>query len=318
MSEKGADISSELMREKDVKSDILNICITASVMLILSFLVYIFRIPNPNIILLTGLALFTSLYGYGAGVTGGIITLIYSMFFFSVDNSFIHYEPVNFEKIIIIAFGVIMNIAFIGHLKHKQLEAIWKLKELNQILKLDNSVLEEATVTDSLTGVKNRFAFRRDYTSYERRNIIVMMLDVDDFKTINDTYGHTVGDLVLKQMGEALIDVFGKAWCYRYGGDEFLVVTDRMDDDCFNSLTAKLAERIGTFLKDDGTPIGVNFSGGYVYGTVRLGDDLRLMLRSADHNLYEAKKAGKNRFVGKEYSHIYAERLKKDPIDTGV
>lgn len=281
----------------------LQICLTAAVMLILSLLVYIFKIPNPNIILMTGLAVFTSLYGYKSGITAGIIMFSYSMFFFSTDNSFIRYDWLNLQKIIIIGLGTILNVLFIGHLKKKQLETMNKMAQLNYELKLNNHALEEATVTDSLTGVKNRFAFRRDYTQYEGCNIHVMMLDVDDFKNINDQYGHSMGDEVLKEIGKAIKDVFGKKGSYRYGGDEFLIVTENTEENQFKILVEKLKEQIKSIGIETSPPINVHFSGGYVYGEVKFSDDLRLMLQFADGNLYKAKNAGKDKFVGSAYLH---------------
>lgn len=295
----------ELMNENKGRSNtFFQICLTAVVMLILSLLVYIFKIPNPNIILMTGLSVFTSIYGYRSGVTAGIIMFVYSMFFFSTDNSFIYYDWLNLQKIIIIGLGTVLNILFIGHLKKKQLETMNKLTQLNKELKLNNHALEKATITDSLTGVKNRFAFRRDYTQYEGCSLHVMMLDVDDFKNINDNYGHSMGDEVLKQTGEAIKDVFGKTGCYRYGGDEFLIVTESIENDRFKILVEKFRDRIKNIGSQNDPPINVHFSGGYVYGKVRLNDDLRLMLQCADSNLYKAKNAGKDKFVGSEYFRI--------------
>lgn len=278
-------------------------------MFILTFLVYIFKIPNPNVLLLTGLAVFTSLYGYGAGITAGIIMFLYSMFFFSIDNSFIHYDALNLQKIIIVGVGTVLNVLFIGNLKQRHLETLHELEQANKELKLHNTALEEATSTDPLTGIKNRFAFRRDYSGYKGKSVYVMMLDVDDFKNINDSFGHSTGDEVLKQTGETLKAVFGNSSGYRYGGDEFLIVKDNIDEECFKTLVEEFRKRA----KDIGAGIdasfNVHFSGGYVHGVVKLNDDLRLMLRHADSNLYKAKNAGKDKFVGSEYDRENALML---------
>ena len=68
------------------------------------------------------------------------------------------------------------------------------LNELNQALQEDNLSLEAATIRDSLTGVKNRFALRRDYDKYFEKDVHLMMIDIDDFKKVNDNYGHSVRD----------------------------------------------------------------------------------------------------------------------------
>jgi diguanylate cyclase (GGDEF)-like protein len=119
-------------------------------------------------------------------------------------------------------------------------EYIENLHKLNDQLKEDNLSLEAATIRDSLTGVKNRFALRRDYERYSEKNIHIMMLDVDGFKNVNDTYGHTVGDFLLKKMGDALIDQFGGEYSYRYGGDEFLIIYPDIEEEDFKIVTDNL------------------------------------------------------------------------------
>ena len=70
--------------------------------------------------------------------------------------------------------------------------------------------------------LKNRWALERaDLTGQE---LILMIVDIDYFKQVNDTYGHQAGDEALKLVAEALKQEFGDQYCYRYGGDEFLVV----------------------------------------------------------------------------------------------
>ena len=204
--------------------------------------------------------------------------------------------------------GVLTN-AFrklIGNLK----EYIGNLNELNRNLAEDNLSLEAATIRDSLTGVKNRFALRRDYNKYVETDIHIMMLDIDDFKSVNDTFGHSVGDYLLKNVGSSLIDQFGTNYCYRYGGDEFLVVVPDMTEDDFKGKIISLEKQLEMIkLEDKAFP--VHFSAGYVYGHTYLDDDLRLMLRQADEHLYKAKGNGKNSFIGDAYDRLSAETIKK-------
>ena len=183
-----------------------------------------------------------------------------------------------------------------------------ELNELNRSLKEDNLSLEAATIRDSLTGVKNRFALRRDYDEYIEKDIHLMMLDIDDFKRVNDNYGHAVGDFLLKKLGDALTDQFGTEYSYRYGGDEFLVVyPDIPEADFMKAITNLEAQLEEIYLEDKKLP--VHFSAGYVYGNTVLKDDLRLMLKHADELLYQAKKQGKNAFIGSCYERSYAESL---------
>ena len=127
---------------------------------------------------------------------------------------------------------------------------------------------------------------------------------------MNDNYGHSVGDFLLKKTGDALLDNFGAEYSYRYGGDEFMVIYPDIPEEEFKSLIVSLEEQLEEiYLEEKRLP--VHFSAGYVYGETLLRDDLRLMLRAADELLYEAKKSGKNAFIGAEYNREIAENIQK-------
>ncbi len=284
--------------------------LSLGVMLALTLFVRDFKIPNPNMILITGLSVFTSLYGYRAGIVCGGVMLAYSMYFFSDNHSFFAYSALNAQKMATILLGVSLNALFIGHLHKAHADAERQLMELNAVLKSDNVTLEQASALDGLTGTRNRYAFRRDYARYEGRDIHVMMFDLDNFKTTNDAYGHAVGDFVLKSVGRFLREAFGDAHCYRYGGDEFLVIRPDMPEEEFAAKLERVREQMKRLSLDE-QRIPASFSAGYVYGNAELSADLRLMLRQADHHLYESKERGKDRFTGAAYSRDFAQRLEQ-------
>ena len=103
------------LRERKVLREM---ALSLLVMLALTVAVRAFKIPNPNMILITGLSVFTSLYGYGAGMVCGGVMLLYSMYFFSENHSLFVYSALNLQKMATILLGVVLNILFIGHL-HK-------------------------------------------------------------------------------------------------------------------------------------------------------------------------------------------------------
>ena len=131
----------------------LNVAVSLAVMIALTAIVYFFKIPNPNMILIAGLTVFTTLFGFPAGIACGLEMIIYSMFFFSTDYSFFVYNDVNLLKLVIIIIGVVLNVVFIGQLKRRQNRSRQLLKEMNEKLKRDNRTLEEVSVRDELTGL---------------------------------------------------------------------------------------------------------------------------------------------------------------------
>ena len=118
---------------------------------------------------------------------------------------------------------------------------------------------------------------------------IVMLTDIDDFKIYNDTKGHHFGDELLKKLASIMQTTFGKTHCYRYGGDEYLIVLPEIAEETF-------LEKIN--LARDCANGELHFSGGYTKGYVSSSKDLHTLINKADQNLYKAKKAGKNKVLG--------------------
>lgn len=156
---------------------------------------------------------------------------------------------------------------------------------------------------DTLTGLNNRrFADKRlkqtqlqsdtHGTSY-----VVAIGDIDFFKSVNDTYGHECGDLVLKKVSDILKKhMIGKGFVARWGGEEFLFVYDDMDLATAKSEMESLLEEIRrmTITYDD-QPIQVTMTFGLAEGDV--GTKINTLLQLADTNLYEGKNGGRNRVI---------------------
>lgn len=107
-----------------------------AIQLLLCAAVYRFNIPNPNIILFVFLSAVLVQCGYLVGTLCGILTLLYSMFFFSIDHSWIYFEPINRDKLIVVLLGLIANICVIGHLQQRNKNAIQEISKLEAEAKI--------------------------------------------------------------------------------------------------------------------------------------------------------------------------------------
>ena len=105
-----------------------------------------------------------------------------------------------------------------------------------------NKALAEASRRDGLTGLQNRLALESDASGMDGRNMTVYMIDINYFKEINDQYGHAAGDAVLREVSETLKRLFPGAHYYRYGGDEFLVLTYKSPVENYGADTAEIRE----------------------------------------------------------------------------
>jgi diguanylate cyclase (GGDEF)-like protein len=170
----------------------------------------------------------------------------------------------------------------------------------------DNLALTRFATRDPLTALHNRrglMSYLEQWMSWAeryRRPLGLLLIDVDDFKRINDTFGHGAGDLALKAVSSALErTVRGSDFVARYGGDEFAIVAPESDVAEVTQLGARLVEAITTLgLRDlDGNEITLSISVGGAVLTPANGpdDDIDGFLAAADRSLYEAKRGGKAR-----------------------
>ena len=156
--------------------------------------------------------------------------------------------------------------------------------------------MQQMAVTDGLTELANRRSFdrslERELTRAARTDgrLSVVLLDIDHFKMLNDTYGHVVGDNVLRQIAAALREC-GREYdtVARYGGEEFAAVLP----GCSSALALQVAERLREAVEQAGSDVPVTASAGvatYPYD----GIDANGLLSAADQALYAGKRAGRN------------------------
>ena len=151
--------------------------------------------------------------------------------------------------------------------------------------------LETAAHRDALTGVANRAAFM-ERVEVERRVVDVLFVDLDHFKSVNDTFGHLTGDLVITAAaGRIAATVRRDDVVYRTGGDEFLVVCEAMaDDDERSNMAERLVERLMSPFDVGDHRVRIGATVGIACGR---GRDLRATVQAADSALYEAKERGR-------------------------
>lgn len=161
-------------------------------------------------------------------------------------------------------------------------------------------------VTDSLTGLYNRRYFDGHLMNLMRqaasggKPLSLFMLDIDFFKKVNDTYGHSAGDEVLREFAARLgHNLRGIDLAARYGGEEFIVAMPDTDLDRAERVAARLLEEISA------NPFAIASGPGEIPVTASIGvtmtdgasDSIRDVVDRADHALYEAKATGRNRVV---------------------
>src|SRR6185369_15890211 len=125
------------------------------------------------------------------------------------------------------------------------------------------------------------------------------MMDLDGFKSINDTWGHLFGDLVLYELAQFLNgNLRSTDFLARYGGDELTMILPESDISAANQVGEKIHERLASFqiTQPDGSPRNLGVSGGIAIFP-RHGRTASDLLRAADEGLYRAKKHARNTFL---------------------
>ncbi len=198
----------------------------------------------------------------------------------------------------------------IYELKVAILKMVETLSKLLMQMEKEKIQYETLALTDPLTGLYNRRMFweiaTKELSKADRYGdyFSIIMLDIDYFKKINDTYGHDVGDMVIKKVAEILKkNVRSSDVVARWGGEEFIIMlpkTGLVDAVKVAEKLREIIEKTPIRLKD-GRVIRITVSGGV--STFKGSESLEQLIREADMALYEAKRKGRNRV------EIYKEML---------
>jgi diguanylate cyclase (GGDEF)-like protein len=178
-----------------------------------------------------------------------------------------------------------------------------RLIDLHRQIEAKNKLLEELALTDPLTGLPNRRAIEdwsaRQLSGAARHGfpIWVVLMDLDHFKNVNDTYGHDAGDTVLKKFGEVLrantrlSDISG-----RIGGEEFLLVLTHADQSSVAVVLGRIRQQLAAErFECNGSAINVTASFGVAGFSGKKAPEFKQLLKQADAALYRAKDLGRDR-----------------------
>jgi diguanylate cyclase len=175
----------------------------------------------------------------------------------------------------------------------------------NRIQSLEQQLVQvrQESALDPLTGVTHRGGFDRACVEWLRGGTIqftLLMLDIDDFKTINDTHGHVEGDRSLAAVGAALrATARSKDVVARIGGDEFAVLALDLPLRAAEGLFTRLGAALATHAAREGCVMPApTLSGGATEPAA--GDTVRSLMQRADEALYDAKRRGKNRIATRQ------------------
>ena len=192
--------------------------------------------------------------------------------------------------ILIGALLIIILICVIDNVRRRRL-----FKELDEV----KGIMESASQHDFLTGIPNRSKFMEDLEMIigERVPCTIMMIDIDEFKKINDTYGHTAVDEALKEVAARLKALQSQILTpYRFAGDEFILIIKSMQNKIVEKTAYQCRELFGKPFVLAGEQRKVCGSIG-IASYPKDADNLETLIECADKAMYKVKKSGKNNFA---------------------
>lgn len=168
------------------------------------------------------------------------------------------------------------------------------MREQNTKLSTSNKNLHQKAYFDTLTKVLNRSGlFEKIHKELQHKNYCIAILDIDKFKIINDTYGHDVGDKVLKELATLISskirtdDIFA-----RWGGEEFLLIIENNNLAIAQSICEKIRKEVENFNFTTVDKLTISLGVSTYKSNNQSFDDV---LKNADKALYDAKNSGRNR-----------------------
>lgn len=213
-------------------------------------------------------------------------------------------EHVEFLEMFLPYLSIAINNAVHSEKLEKAIKSHLKAQEE---LQKANSRLEQLSSLDGLTKISNRRDFEKrilkliSSAKEEEKSVSVLMVDIDNFKIYNDTYGHLEGDEALKKVAEVIRDVFDKAGgiSARFGGEEFVGAGEGFSKDEIMEIGENICKRVyeKNVISERTSEGRLTVSVGVAYSQLGSKVVKSELMKAADDALYEAKKTGKNRVI---------------------
>lgn len=209
------------------------------------------------------------------------------------------------EEIKEVLFKIMGEVEELKNINNKFITKLEEQKEEIQKLRKELRKVKEEANIDPLTGLRNRRSFERALSEFFRDfkkfgyPFSVIMIDLDNFKQINDTYGHLAGDKVLREVGNILRNYLrAKDVVARTGGEEFTIILPGITKDEAVLVAERLRKVIANHtIEHEDKKISVTAS----FGVAEMREGLENpedLIREVDERLYEAKRTGKDKVVG--------------------
>ena len=188
----------------------------------------------------------------------------------------------------------------VDYYENKEHYYVFSLTDITEIKEKSN-LLEYQASHDKLTGLFNRNKFDELFIKEIKRSkrysasLSVILLDIDNFKMINDNYGHQIGDVVLKEISQIIsLHIREQDIAVRWGGEEFLVLLPHTNLSGSIIVANKIKTAIETNLFTD---LNLNITASFGVTQLVNEDDDESLIARADKHLYEAKNSGKNKVI---------------------
>lgn len=281
---------------------LISVILAAVITVLASVVVYELDVPNPVIVLVVVMIFFSALCKPAAGAVSGICIILYALYFFSIDHSFFRFTPEDGYKCNVIVVSLCAIYLLVAWIRKREERFIKKIETLNDQLEQQNALLKKESDLDALTGIYNRRGGdqRASYllekgvkTHQDTFQALVAAVDIDDFKEINDAYGHEAGDQALQCLTSLLKSTFPHhSVLIRNGGDEFQIflygqniedLKKKMDDFVHQSFSFQFHDLTINFQISCGCAVYPDHA-----------STLKELYRKADLALYQAKINGKH------------------------
>lgn len=266
----------------------------------------------------------------GIGVVLAIISLLYLERIGMVSEAPYAPETLEIAAVVMLAAATGICAAGVGYFAHAMQTQIRSLRDSQNRVVQASAQLNHLAHHDSLTGVANRQGLHRyldhqlSSRSKAKTDILLAHVDLDKFKSINDTYGHPVGDAVLKHAAQIMSEEFKKdALVARVGGDEFVIVSV-LPRDSDQTEGQRVCDHLIKLLKAPTDANGIRCQVGASIGFVtapRHACSIDSLMTDADLALYEAKRDGRGRargFVPAMRSQLERDRIFRIEVEAAL